>query len=217
MDINRAVTAPYSAADMYALVDDIAAYPEFLPWCSGAEVQRDGAAVRARLHIGYRGFRTAFATRNTHTPHSRIEMQLAEGPLAALRGAWQFVPLDEGRCRVEFALHYEFSNRLMAAALARVFSKIFDRFVDHFIARAHDKYKKISVEIVRAADAGASARTLQLPPGATVADALAAVNTPYSDAVSVYGRRCGRDTVLSGGDRIEINLPLPNPPRPARP
>ena len=216
MDINRTVIAPYSAADMYALVDDIASYPDFLPWCSSAEVERSADSVCARLGIRYYGFSTAFATRNIHTPTGSIRMELTEGPLSALTGAWAFIPLDENRCRIEFTLYYKFSNTLMSAALSKIFSSIFDDFVDHFIQRAQTCYKKINVEIVQAADAGKSAQTVQLPRQATVADALKAVNMPYSDAVSVYGRLCGKDTVLSNGDRIELNMPLPQSPQQMR-
>ncbi len=216
MNINRTVIAPYPAADMYALVDDIAAYPDFLPWCAGAEVTRDAENVHARLAIQYHGFRTFFATRNTHNPNDRIYMELAEGPLSELTGEWQFIPLDAQRCRIELKLQYEFSNALMAAALSKIFSYIFDHFIEHFINRARSQCKKIAVEIVHAADAGAQVQSLHLAPGATVADALATANIPYSDNISVYGKLCQQQTPLASGDRIEINQPLPKPPQEAR-
>ena len=212
MKIDRTVIVPYSAADMYALVDDIAGYPDFLPWCSSADVRRDGDTVEATLHIAYRGFRTAFATRNLHTPSSVIEMRLASGPLSTLSGQWHFIPIEEQRCRIEFNLQYEFSNRLLGAALAKIFAAVFDHFVDYFIERAREKYRKISIEIVQAADSGRSSHTLSLPPGATVADALTAAGLPYSESVSVFGKLCAPQTALNSGDRIEINQPLPNTP-----
>ena len=214
MRIDRTVIAPYAAADMYALVDDIAAYPEFLPWCTGAEVRRDGEKVWARLNIRYAGFSTAFATRNLHTPAQRIHMELAEGPLASLAGVWEFTEIESRRSRVQFNLHYEFSNRLMGLALKKIFAHVFDNFVDHFMTRAHAQHRHLRVEVVQAANvgSGAGAQTLHLPPGATVADALAAANLSADAAVSVYGKVCGMDTPLSGGERIEINQPLPAAP-----
>lgn len=216
MQIERTVIAPYAAAQMYALVDDIAAYPEFLPWCTAAEVQRTGESVWARLGIRYAGFSTAFATRNTHTPTACIHMELAEGPLAALSGVWEFTDIAAQRSRVQFNLQYEFSNRLMAAALAKIFSHVFDNFVDQFLARAHTCYRALSVQVVCAADAGASAQTLHLPPGATVGDALAAAGYPAAtadeQAVSVFGERRGAAAQIADGERIEINQPLPEAP-----
>jgi len=35
--IHKSALVPYSAEQMYNLVDDIPAYPEFLPWCSGSK------------------------------------------------------------------------------------------------------------------------------------------------------------------------------------
>ena len=31
---------PYSADEMFALIADVAAYPEFLPWCSAARIRK---------------------------------------------------------------------------------------------------------------------------------------------------------------------------------
>ena len=36
--VNRSALVPYSAAQMFALVKDVEAYPAFLPWCNDAEV-----------------------------------------------------------------------------------------------------------------------------------------------------------------------------------
>ncbi len=43
---------PYSASEMYALIADVTAYPEFLPWCEAVRIRRraplpaaDGAAL----------------------------------------------------------------------------------------------------------------------------------------------------------------------------
>lgn len=216
MKIDRTVIVPYAAADMYALVDDIAGYPDFLPWCASTDVRRSGDTVEATLHIHYRGFRTSFATRNTHTPYSSIEMHLIDGPLSALAGKWYFIAIEEQRCRVEFNLCYGFSNRLLGAALAKIFAAVFDRFVDHFIEHAREKYRTISIEIVQAADSGKNSRTLSLPAGATVADALAAAGLPYSDSVSIFGKLCAQHTALTSGDRIEINQPLPQSPQEIR-
>lgn len=232
--IDRTVIAPYAAADMYALVDDIAAYPDFLPWCERAEVKRggeqeggqsgaqeseqEGEEVWARLDIRYAGFRTAFATQNRHTPAERIQMRLAEGPLSNLAGEWRFIAIEAQRCRIEFNLHYAFSNRLMDAMLKKIFAHVFDHFVDHFIERAHARYRTINVEVVQVQADGAAprAQTLRLPATATVGDALAAAQLAHSEAVSLFGRPCAADTPLGGGERIEINQPLRQAPQQMR-
>ncbi|HQT42767.1 MAG TPA: SRPBCC family protein, partial [Halothiobacillus sp.] len=42
--ISRQIQVPYNAAQMYALVNDVAAYPQFLPWCESAKVLREQGA-----------------------------------------------------------------------------------------------------------------------------------------------------------------------------
>ena len=37
-NIARSAIVEHSAAEMYALVENIEAYPQFLPWCTAAQV-----------------------------------------------------------------------------------------------------------------------------------------------------------------------------------
>ena len=219
--INRVVVAPYSAADMYALVDDIAAYPQFLPWCGGADVRRDGEQVEATVKIAYRGLRSSFSTRNTHTPPSQIVMRLQSGPLSSLEGEWRFCGIEPNRCRVELDLSYAFGNRVLAAAFSGLFNFVFDRFVDHFIARARAVYPaggrgKIEVEVALATAAQEPPQRLALAAGATLADALAGAGVGAGATAGVFGRVCPPHTPLANGDRVEVYAPLPQDPRAAR-
>lgn len=227
MNINRTLIAPHSAADMYALVDDIAAYPQFLSWCSATHIRRDPTdpgQVWARLHIRYRGFATAFATRNLHTPSDSIAMRLADsplGPLKTLNGEWRFIPIAPRRCRIHFTLGYQFANPLLALAAGRAFAYAFDRLADQFITRATQTRRDITVDLVRTATPEADPIRLHLPAGATVADALTAAALPPTTATtapptSIYGHPRPATAKLADGDRIELNTPLPNPPRQAR-
>jgi len=136
-EVIKSVLVPYTPAQMFALVDDVPRYPEFLPWCSGAEaLLQDDGAVRASLHINFRGIRQHFTTANTKEPPRSLSMQLVEGPFRALSGDWRFSDLDGRGCRIEFSLHYEFSNRVLAALVGPVFGHIADTLVDAFVKRA---------------------------------------------------------------------------------
>lgn len=230
MDMQRIAIAPYAAADMYALADDIAGYPEFLPWCSGAEVERpakgdnipaDGELVNARLTIGYHRIQTSFSTANIHTPPSSIQMRLLDGPLKSLEGEWRFLAIEDNRSRIELNLHYEFKNNALGALFAGLFESVFDRFADHFVERAKTLYgeagrDKIAVEVVRADAANTPPQRLFLPVNATVADALAAVGVGGDEAVGVFGKQCPPQTPLTDGARVEIYKALVNDPRAAR-
>lgn len=139
--VHKSVLLGYSADQMFALVDRIEDYPQFLPWCGGAEVrQRDGDKVTASLVINYHGVKQSFTTENTNTRPTAIRMQLVEGPFKHLTGLWQFRALREDACKIEFDLQYEFSSRVLEGLIGPVFNMIANSFVDSFCKRAEVIY-----------------------------------------------------------------------------
>ena len=106
---------------MFALVDEIELYPDFLPWCEKTQVTRNDDEVRATVFINYHGLRTSFSTKNRHQPPDKIDMALTKGPLSSLSGGWRFIDLGDGRSRVEFDLTYRFANRLFAKTFEKTF------------------------------------------------------------------------------------------------
>ncbi|MCU0870201.1 MAG: type II toxin-antitoxin system RatA family toxin [Burkholderiales bacterium] len=136
-DIERTVIVAHPAQRMFDLVDDVPRYPEFLPWCGGAEVMsRDDRVTRAAVTIAFKGLRQRFVTDNTRTPPSRIDLAFVEGPFRRLHGSWLFTALADDACKVQFRLHYEFSSRLLEKLIGPVFDHIAGTFVDRFIERA---------------------------------------------------------------------------------
>ena len=102
---------PYSAEEMFTLVDDINAYQEFLPWCSNSEVlSREGDEVRGRLSLSKSGIEKSFTTCNRAQKNKMIEMRLEEGPFHHLEGFWRFNALAEDACKISLDLEFEFSN-----------------------------------------------------------------------------------------------------------
>lgn len=139
--VQKSVLLPYSAAQMFALVDKVEDYPAFLPWCGGVQVrERTPEKLVAAIAINYHGVKQSFTTENTNTPPSRMQMSLVEGPFRHLDGTWLFTPLREDACKIEFELHYEFSSKLLEKLIGPVFSKIADSFVDSFCKRAEAVY-----------------------------------------------------------------------------
>jgi ribosome-associated toxin RatA of RatAB toxin-antitoxin module len=135
--IARTAIVEHSAEQMHALVEDIEAYPRFLPWCRAARVLERGAGgTRASLTVGLRGLRQSFTTRNLSQAGRSIDMQLVEGPFRSFAASWRFSPLAERACRIEFAMQYEFSSRVLARVLEPLFDGIADSMVDAFIRRA---------------------------------------------------------------------------------
>ena len=141
--VKKSVLLSYSAPEMYALVTDIPAYPQFLPWCEKAEVlSQDSSGMTARLHLAYGGLRHAFTTRNKHVPDRSVDVTLVDGPFSVLEGAWRFVPIvlpgaeAAPACKIEFDMHYAFSSRPLELVLSPVFDKVANTFVDAFVKRA---------------------------------------------------------------------------------
>lgn len=128
---------------MFALVDDINAYQEFLPWCSNSEVlSREGDEVRGRLSLSKSGIEKSFTTCNRAQKNKMIEMRLEEGPFHHLEGFWRFNALAEDACKISLDLEFEFSNKLLGLTFGPVFNQIASTLVDAFCKRAADVYGK---------------------------------------------------------------------------
>jgi len=141
--INRSALVPYSAAEMYALVDDVESYQAFLPWCSESVVlSREADEVRGRLSLSKGGIQKSFTTCNRVQKNKMIEMRLVEGPFHHLEGFWRFDLLAEDACKVSLDLEFEFSNKLLGLTFGPVFNQIANTLVDSFCTRATDVYGK---------------------------------------------------------------------------
>jgi ribosome-associated toxin RatA of RatAB toxin-antitoxin module len=139
--IERSAIVTYTAAQMFALVDDVGRYPQFLPWCSGARVEEESPLQRLATVTVSRGpLRLEFTTRNTLKQDAQIFMRLVDGPFRDLNGEWRFEPIGERGSRVSFRVEFEFKNRLTAAALGAAFEALCADIVDAFVTRAHKIY-----------------------------------------------------------------------------
>jgi ribosome-associated toxin RatA of RatAB toxin-antitoxin module len=141
--VEKSVLIEYSAAQMYALVENVADYPEFLPWCGGTEIlKQEGDVTRAAIIIDFRGIKQRFSTENRAIAPQLIEMTLVDGPFRQLDGSWRFKALGDDACKIEFRLHYEFSSKLLEKLVGPVFHFIASTFVDAFVKRARQLYGK---------------------------------------------------------------------------
>ena len=135
--IERSALIAQPPLKMFALVDDVAAYPRLFAWCEKSEVlAEDGPFKTARLHLKLGALRTSFATRNQREAPSVISMQLVEGPFKQLSGEWRFAPIGEAGCKVSLVLEFQTENRLFGPLLAQGFKALADRMVDDFVRAA---------------------------------------------------------------------------------
>ena len=139
-EVKKIVLVERTPAQMFALVDGVEDYPKFLPWCGGTEVlERTDEMTVATLHINYHGIRSHFTTANTKAAPRQMKIALRDGPFRQLEGEWLFHPLGDVACKIEFRLHYEFSNGLLEKLVGPVFSHIANTFVDAFVKRAQQQ------------------------------------------------------------------------------
>jgi ribosome-associated toxin RatA of RatAB toxin-antitoxin module len=139
--VERSALVTFTPAQMFALVNDIPRYPEFLPWCVGAKVDDVSPSERiAMLKIAHGVLQTEFTTRNTLTADAQIDMRLTHGPFRDLKGAWRFEAIGTRGSRVHFLVEFEFKNRLTSAAFNAVFESLCGSIVDAFVTRAQKVY-----------------------------------------------------------------------------
>ena len=143
-NIHKSVLIWFSPEEMFRLVTDVDAYPQFLPWCDHARVlETTDQGMTAEVGIKMAGLKQSFTTRNTHVPGREVQMELIDGPFSNLSGGWTFSPVGDGSqraCKVELNLHYGFSSAALSAVVGPVFDKIASSLVDAFIKRAEQVY-----------------------------------------------------------------------------
>jgi len=141
--ISKSALVAYSPAQMFALVDGVEVYPEFLPWCSSTRVlSRTPDELQATIELSTGGIRKAFTTCNRNQKNKMIEIRLVEGPFKQLEGFWRFDALGEDGCKISFDLQFEFASRMLDMVVGPVFSQIADSLVDSFHKRAVAVYGK---------------------------------------------------------------------------
>lgn len=135
--VRKSVIVPHPCAAIFALVDDVERYPEFLPWCPATRVmERTDAVTRARLEVDYHGLKSHLETVNRKRAPQSMALEFVDGPFKDFAGLWSFTSLGAEGCRVELALDYTFSSRVLEITLGPVFGHVTESLVDHFVERA---------------------------------------------------------------------------------
>jgi ribosome-associated toxin RatA of RatAB toxin-antitoxin module len=141
MEIKRTALVLHPAMDMFRLVQDVPAYPQFLSWCLSAEVHEQSPEHQlASLVIKVSGITQTFTTRNRLVPGERLTLSLVEGPFRHLSGEWLFDPLGTEGSKVTLVLSFDFSSKVLSSAFRRGFTHIADKLVTEFSKRADDIY-----------------------------------------------------------------------------
>jgi coenzyme Q-binding protein COQ10 len=132
---------PYRADQLFDLVADVARYPEFLPWCTGARIrERRDDVIIADLLIGFRMIRERFTSRVTLNRSDRIDVAYSEGPFRYLENHWKFEAQADGSCIIDFYVDFEFRSRVLQRVIGALFNEAVRRMVGAFEGRARQLY-----------------------------------------------------------------------------
>ncbi|WP_448213374.1 type II toxin-antitoxin system RatA family toxin [Colwellia sp. MEBiC06753] len=139
--IHRSALVMHSSQDMYNLINDVNAYPQFLPDCSDSKIitQSDNS-MTAALKVSKGGVSKWFTTQNSLIENKQVKLDLVDGPFKQLTGCWELTELSDEACKVSLNLEYEFSNKLLEMAFGKIFNNIANNMVQSFILRAKKVY-----------------------------------------------------------------------------
>lgn len=140
IQVTRQALVPYSAEQMFNLVNNIDSYPQFLPWCEDSKIlSNTEQAIEAMLKVSQGSISQAFTTINELVKNQKIVMRLKEGPFKYLEGTWLFEACQDG-CKITFDMQFEFSNAIMGALMSGKFKTIVGSMVQAFTDRAKQVY-----------------------------------------------------------------------------
>ena len=135
--VNRSALVPYTSREMFVIVDDVEAYPEFLSWCKSSSVhERTDDFVQATLELQKGAMSNKFTTRNERAEFESIDISLVGGPFQHLKGGWTFTELGDDGCKVALNLDFEFESMLVDMMFGAFFEDTCNSLVDGFTKRA---------------------------------------------------------------------------------
>ena len=122
---------------LFALINDIESYPQFLPWCTHSQVRsRSEREIVATIGVRRGPLQSEFTTRNELEPDRRIRMHLVDGPFRTLEGEWLLTPIGNDGCRAELTMRFAFKNALSGLLFEQKFAETTASLMDAFVARA---------------------------------------------------------------------------------
>lgn len=132
---------PYSPAQVFGIVSDVAKYPDFLPWCVGARVYgKKPNQFDADVIIGFKMFRERFTSRVTLAENEKVDVDYIKGPMNRLYNHWRFIEQEDGSCLVDFEVDFEFNSKLLNDLIGGLFGKACEKMVAAFEERANALY-----------------------------------------------------------------------------
>ncbi len=138
---------PYTPDQLFRLVGDVEAYPDFVPWIASMRtwnrrtLSEGVEAVDAEAGVRFALLKERFSTRvRLDSTNREIGVDLLSGPFRRLINRWRFVDLGAQGTRVDFEIDFAFKSRMLDALLSANFHHAVDRLMSCFEARATALY-----------------------------------------------------------------------------
>lgn len=136
---------PYSAGQMFELIERVEDYPKFLPWCLSTQlIERTTDTVSATVEVGMRDLHVRVTTRNAKRAPEFMAIDMEGGSFRHFHGEWSIRPLGDNGCHVMFRLQYELALRAEKLA-GPLIERAADHMVDAFVRRAESVFDTPSV------------------------------------------------------------------------
>jgi ribosome-associated toxin RatA of RatAB toxin-antitoxin module len=136
-EVKRSAVLAQPRSRVYALINDIDSYPQFVPGCTQARVDvRTEREIIATLTVHRGPLHAKFTTRNELEPEHCIRMRMIRGPFQLLEGEWHLAAIDDASCRVDLSMRFAFAHRIPGLVFEPLFQGMAESLVDAFIARA---------------------------------------------------------------------------------
>lgn len=141
VEISRSAIVPYAADKIFDLINDVAAYPQYMNGCVASRViASDSNSMLAELTVAKAGIKHSFVTKNTLQRPERIALLLERGPFDTFEGEWLLKVLSDEACKVSFDLRFSVNNVIARQALGALVSGVGTEMVDAICARAKKLY-----------------------------------------------------------------------------
>ena len=140
---------PFSPKNLYDIVADVEAYPEFLPWISEVKVNHDKIVkeenmkvLEATVLIKFNLVKESYRSKVVLDPGSMIiTASHIDGPFKRLYNKWKFNKLNDG-CEVFFEIDYQFKSFILHNLINKIFYRAMTKVTKSFEDRANQLYGK---------------------------------------------------------------------------
>jgi coenzyme Q-binding protein COQ10 len=144
---SQSARVPYSAAEAFDLVSDVARYPDFIRWITAMRVSDTSvddagcASCLADSDVGFRGFTERFATRVVADPSAgRVRASLVRGPFKTLQAQWDITRVSDNVTDIGLTIEYEFKSRIISLLAAANQEMAARRILKAFLDEAERRF-----------------------------------------------------------------------------